>query len=86
MFPIIRPGVISGALFAFITSFDEIIVIMFLSGAEQRTIPRQMFSGLREQISPTILAASSLLLLFSVILLLTIQYVQKKSNDMRGIE
>lgn len=86
MFPIIRPGVISGALFAFITSFDEIIVMMFLAGAEQRTIPRQMFSGLREQISPTILAASSLLLLFSVILLLTIQYVQKKSNDMRGIE
>lgn len=86
MFPIIRPGVISGALFAFITSFDEIIVMMFLAGAEQRTIPRQMFSGLREQISPTILAASSLLLLFSVILLLTIQYVQKRANDMRGIE
>ena len=86
MFPIIRPGVTSGGLFAFITSFDEVVIILFLAGPEQRTIPRQMFSGLREQISPTILAASTLLLVFSVFLLLTIQYFQKKSNELRGTE
>ena len=53
--PLILPGVISGGLFAFITSFDEVVVVLFLAGYEERTIPRQMFSGLREQISPTIL-------------------------------
>jgi putative spermidine/putrescine transport system permease protein len=86
MFPIIRPGVISGALFAFITSFDEVIVIIFLASPEQRTIPRQMFSGLREQISPTILAASTMLLVFSVMLLLSIQYMQRKTNKIRGTQ
>ena len=54
--PLIAPGVISGALFAFITSFDEVVAVLFLSGPEQRTVPRQMWSGIREQISPTILA------------------------------
>ena len=62
-FPLIRPGVISGALFAFVTSFDEVVFIIFLADPDQRTIPRQMFSGLREQINPTILAAASLLIL-----------------------
>jgi len=86
MFPIIKPGVISGWLFAFITSFDEVIIIIFLAGPEQRTIPRQMFSGLREQISPTILAASTLLLVLSVFLLVSIQYLQRKTDRQRGIE
>ena len=54
--PLIRPGVIAGGLFAFVTSFDEVVLVLFLAGPEQRTIPRQMFSGLREQINPTILA------------------------------
>ena len=86
MFPIIRPGVISGALFAFITSFDEVIIIIFLSSPEQRTIPRQMFSGLREQISPTILAASTMLLAFSVLILLLIQYLQRRTDRLRGTQ
>jgi putative spermidine/putrescine transport system permease protein len=83
-FPIIRPGIISGGLFAFITSFDEVVIIIFLASPEQRTIPKQMFSGLREQISPTILAASSLLLALSVILLLSIQYLQRRKEKLRG--
>ena len=86
MFPIIKPGVISGWLFAFITSFDEVIIIIFLAGPEQRTIPRQMFSGLREQICPTLLAASTLLLVLSVFLLVSIQYLQRKADRQRGIE
>ena len=51
--PLVMPGMISGALFAFITSFDEVVVVLFLAGPEERTIPRQMWSGIREQISPT---------------------------------
>jgi len=83
-FPIIKPGIISGGLFAFITSFDEVVIIIFLASPEQRTIPKQMFSGLREQISPTILAASSLLLILSVILLVSIQYLQRRNEKLRG--
>lgn len=75
--PIIKPGVISGALFAFVTSFDEIIIVLFMASASQKTIPKQMFSGLREQISPTILAVATLLLLISIILLITIERLKK---------
>ncbi len=46
--PLILPGVISGALFAFVTSFDEVVVALFISSPEQRTLPKQMFSGIRE--------------------------------------
>ncbi|TMJ35483.1 MAG: ABC transporter permease, partial [Alphaproteobacteria bacterium] len=63
--PIILPGIISGALFAFVTSFDEVVVALFITSAEQRTLPKQMFSGIREQISPTITAAATVLILFS---------------------
>lgn len=56
--PLVLPGIISGALFAFATSFDEVVVVLFLAGVEERTIPRQMWSGMREQLSPTILAVA----------------------------
>lgn len=80
-FPLIRPGVISGALFAFVTSFDEVVLIIFLADPDQRTIPRQMFSGLREQINPTILAAASLLILISILLLFTIELLRRRSEN-----
>ena len=60
MLPLIAPGVISGALFAFATSFDEVVTALFMGGLEQRTIPRQMWTGIREQISPAILAVATL--------------------------
>lgn len=81
--PLIRPGVISGALFAFVTSFDEVVVVLFLAGPEQRTIPRQMFSGLREQISPTILAVATLLVFLSALLLLTLEYLRSRAEKIR---
>lgn len=83
--PLIRPGVISGALFAFVTSFDEVVVVLFLAGPGQRTIPRQMFSGLRESINPTILAVATLLILVSVLFLLSIEMLRRRSNRLRGI-
>lgn len=82
--PLIRPGVISGGLFAFVTSFDEVVLVLFLAGPEQRTIPRQMFSGLREQINPTILAVATLLILLSVALLVTLEVLRRRSERMRG--
>ncbi|UOD50884.1 ABC transporter permease [Orrella daihaiensis] len=82
--PLIRPGVISGGLFAFVTSFDEVVVVLFLAGPEQRTIPRQMFSGLREQINPTILAVATLLILLSVALLITLELLRRRNERIRG--
>jgi len=83
--PLILPGVISGALFAFITSFDEIVIVLFVAGVEQRTIPREMWSGIREQISPTILAVASLLVAFSILLLTTVELLRRRSERLRGM-
>ena len=84
--PLILPGVISGGLFAFITSFDEVVVVLFIASFEQRTIPWQMFSGIREQISPTILAVATLLIIVSVMLLASLQLLRRRNERMRGIQ
>jgi len=81
--PIILPGIISGALFAFVTSFDEVVVALFITSAEQRTLPKQMFSGIREQISPTITAAATVLILFSVTLLIGLELLRRRSDSLR---
>ena len=83
--PLVTPGMISGALFAFITSFDEVVVVFFLAGFEQRTIPRQMWAGIREQISPTILAVATLMVFFSIILLITLEMLRRRSERLRGL-
>ena len=83
--PLILPGVISGALFAFVTSFDEVVVVLFMAGFEQRTIPRQMWAGIREQISPTILAVATLLILLSTLLLATIELLRRRNERLRGV-
>ena len=83
--PLIVPGVISGALFAFITSFDEVVVVLFLGSASQKTLPWQMFTGLREQISPTILAVATILVTISILLLTTLEYLRRRSERMRGM-
>ncbi len=83
--PLIMTGVISGGLFALMTSVDEVIVAIFIAGAEQRTVPMQMWSGIREQISPTILAVATLLVAMSILLLTTVEYLRRRSENIRGI-
>ena len=83
--PLILPGVVSGALFAFITSFDEVVVVLQVADVRQRTIPRQMFSGIREQISPTILAVATILVIISIVLLTVVEMLRRRSERMRGI-
>jgi len=83
--PLILPGVISGALFAFITSFDEVVVVLFVGSAGQKTLPWQMFTGLREQISPTILAVASLMVAVSILLLTTLELLRRRSERLRGL-
>jgi putative spermidine/putrescine transport system permease protein len=83
--PLILPGVISGALFAFVTSFDEVVVVKFVGSYQQRTIPWAMFSGIREQISPTILAVATLLIVLSISLLATIELLRRRNERLRGM-
>ena len=83
--PLIAPGVISGGLFAFVTSFDEVVVAMFLTGPQNRTLPRQMFDGLRDNISPAILAVATLLIAVAILLLATVEYLRRRNLRLRGI-
>ena len=83
--PLVMPGMISGALFAFITSFDEVVVVLFLAGIEEYTIPRRMFSGMREQISPTILAVATVLVILSIFLLTALELLRRRNERMRGL-
>ena len=83
--PLILPGVISGGLFAFITSFDEVVVVLFVGSAGQKTLPWQMFTGLREQISPTILAVATILVALSILLLATLEILRRRSERLRGM-
>jgi putative spermidine/putrescine transport system permease protein len=82
--PLILPGVVSGALFAFVTSFDEIVVALFISSPAQRTLPRQIFSGVSESISPTITAAAVILIIVSLILMGTVELLRWRSARMRS--
>ena len=83
--PLIMPGVISGALFAFVTSFDEVVVVLFLAGLENTTIPIQMWVGLREQLSPTILAVATCLIILSTLVLISAELLRRRSERLRGI-
>ena len=84
--PLILPGVISGALFAFITSFDEVVVVLFTGSVEQITIPKQMWVGLRQETSPVILSMATCLVLLSIALLTTVELLRRRSERLRGIK
>lgn len=83
--PLIAPGVASGGIFAFAISFDEVVVTVFLAGPAQRTLPRQMFDGLRENISPAILAVATLLVLVALALMAAIGLLKRRSDRLRGL-
>jgi len=82
--PLVLPGMISGALFAFITSFDEVVVALFITSANQRTLPKAMFSGINQEISPTITAAATVLTLFAIVMLTTVELLRRRSERLRG--
>ncbi|MDF2809828.1 MAG: transporter permease [Microvirga sp.] len=78
--PIIRPGIAAGALFAFISSFDELIVALFIAGPTQTTLPLRMWESMRNSIEPTIAAVSVLAVLVSVSLFLTASWLQMRAR------
>ena len=83
--PLILPGVISGALFAFITSFDEVVIVMFMASLDQLTIPKQMWAGIRQEISPVILCMATCLVVLSIFLLSTVELLRRRSEKLRGV-
>jgi len=84
MLPMILPGLLSGAAFAFVTSFDEVVVVQFLANARERTLPLEMFTGLREQLSPAITAAATLMMALSILLLLTVEVLRRGARRKAG--
>jgi len=82
--PNIAPGIASGAMFAFATSLDEVVVVLFVAGPEHRTLPRQMFSGIREHLSPTILAAATVLIVVAGLFMLVLEYLNRRNEKMVG--
>jgi putative spermidine/putrescine transport system permease protein len=82
--PLIMPGVLSGAIFAFVTSLDEIVVALFISGPAQYTLPRQLFTGLRDQLDPSIVAIASLLIAVSVLLLIVVELLHWRNDQLRS--
>ncbi|MBI1171305.1 ABC transporter permease subunit [bacterium] len=83
--PLITPGMVSGALFAFVTSFDEVVVVLFVGRNDEQTIPRQMWNGIREQISPAILSVATILVVISIGLLASVEMLRRRSERLRGM-
>lgn len=82
--PNISPGIASGAMFAFATSLDEVVIVLFVAGPEHRTLPRQMFAGIREHLSPTILAAATVLILVAGVFMLVLEFLNRRNAKMVG--
>ena len=82
--PIILPGVISGALFAFVTSFDEIVVALFMAAPQQHTLPREIFAGIRQSITPTVTAVATVLIAISILVMALLEWLRRRNERLHG--
>ncbi|MFK8251841.1 ABC transporter permease [Ancylobacter terrae] len=80
--PAIAPPMASGALFAFAASFDDVVIALFIAGPGQRTLPREMYSGLRETITPELTAVATIVMVFSTCLFLLMQHLQRRRRQL----
>ena len=78
--PMIKAGIISGAFFAFITSFDELVVAIFIAGTHAVTLPKRMWDGIQQEIDPTISAVSSIFIGLSVLLMIGIELLRRRTK------
>jgi len=78
--PQIRISVLSGMLFAFVTSFDEVVVALFVSSGANSTLTKRMFANIRDLVDPTVAAISSLLVVLSIVALVIAQYTKRKDT------
>jgi putative spermidine/putrescine transport system permease protein len=79
-FPIIRPGILTGAIFAFMIAFDEVVIALFICGSTAVTLPKKMWDVIRYEIEPMLPAISTLLLLLAVVILVLIGVLQKRMS------
>lgn len=77
--PVVRPGIVSGAILAFMTSFDEVIIAIYVCGTTAVTLPKQMWDGMIHEIDPTVTAIASLLVGVTVLLMILVSILQKRS-------
>lgn len=82
--PLVAPGIFAGAVFAFITSFDELLVALFVSANTAVTLPRLMWDQIRFNIEPTIAAVSTLLIAFTTLLMLSAEMLRRRSARLRS--
>lgn len=79
--PLIWPGIFGGATFAFVTSFDEVVIAMFVTAPGQVTVPRQLFAGLRDKIDPSLVAVTTVLIAFSIIFFALLEVINSVSRS-----
>lgn len=82
--PQIRLSIFSGALFAFIASFDEVVIALFIVGGDSSTLTRRMFANIRDQIDPTVAAVSTLMIVLSLVLLCAMQYIKRLESKRKS--
>ena len=78
-FPIILPGVLTGAIFSFITSWDEVVIAIFMTSARFRTLPVEMWEQVRQAVDPTVAAVSTTLLVVTTMLLVLLLVVRRQA-------
>lgn len=83
--PIIKPAIIAGALFAFVASFDEVVIVLFLAGPGQVTLPVRLFEGIRDELTPVVIAAAVIMISISVGLMAVIEIIRRRSGAGRGL-
>lgn len=85
LFPIIQPAIIAGALFAFVASFDEVVIVLFLAGPGQVTLPLRLFEGIRDELTPVVIAAAVIMISISIGLMASIEFLRRRSVASRGV-
>ncbi|WP_137391980.1 ABC transporter permease [Rhodoligotrophos defluvii] len=80
MLPILAPGILSGAIFAFLTSFDEIVLVLFLGSPSTRTLPLELFSGIREQMSPSVTVVANLLIVVATAAIIAVEVLRRRAT------
>jgi len=76
--PLIRPGIVAGALFAFVTSFDDLVVALFVSGTRAVTLPVRMWAGIQFELNPTVAAVSAMLIAVSIVAFATVELARRR--------
>jgi len=83
--PIIAPGIATGALLAFLASFDEVVVAIFLAGTDAVTLPKKIWEGVWLEITPVIAAASTVVIALTIALFVVLELMRRRSEETTGL-